>query len=53
MDPGNRRISLIVQYLEKPVGTVSESSQKLGTAETGAESLKEAAKEPAKESEKH
>jgi len=42
-----------VQYLEKPVGCVPESSQKLGTAETGAESLKEAAKEPAKESEKH
>jgi len=41
LDPGNRRISLIVQYLEKPVGNVPESALKPGNAEAGEGSSKE------------
>jgi len=49
MDPGNRRISLIVQYLEKPAAEVPSTAQKGGETEA----FEEPAKEQPKESEKH
>ena len=62
LDPGNRRISLIVQYLDKePPAELEKGEKKEGgetapsekSAEAPKENSKEAAKEPAKESEKH
>lgn len=56
LDPGNRRISLIVQYLQKPTdGTSTPSSEKKGDAnasEAGGSKLAEVASTPAKASPK-
>jgi chemotaxis protein MotB len=61
LDPANRRISLIVQYLEKePLARPERTTEKSG-AEAGkkagefakGEAAKDPAKEPAKESENH
>jgi chemotaxis protein MotB len=58
MDPANRRISLIVQYLDKERVTEPEKGEKregakVGESEKGKEAGQESAKEQAKESEKH
>ncbi len=64
LDASNRRISLIVQYLdkepppepekgEKKEGGEAKEGAKTAESEKSAEAQKEAGKEPAKESEKH
>lgn len=56
LDPSNRRISLIVQYLDKPTSAVDErangAAEKEGGKAAAGEDEKDAAKEPAKAPEK-
>jgi chemotaxis protein MotB len=56
LDPSNRRISLIVQYLDKPRSAVDEkangAAEKEGGKAAAGEGEKDAAKEPAKALEK-